>query len=611
MCGIIAYVGEQPAQDILLDGLSRLEYRGYDSAGIAVMEQGAIRLLKESGRLSHLRALAAASPLPGSLGIGHTRWATHGAPTAVNAHPHTDMTGRIAIVHNGIIENHKALRSHLQENGCHFVSETDSEVIAHLLGRLYEGDMLAALQRLHSLLEGSYALAVLSASEPDAVFCTRRDSPLAVGLSDQAACAASDIQALLPHTQTIDLLDDNEVAVLRRGCVRIWDASGRERAFRPVQTGGQMAAADKAGFPHYMLKEIHEQPQALQDTFRAYVNPDTCTLRSAHFPIGTALAQALRSMTIAACGTARHAGFIGKYMIEQLARLPVTLEFASEFRYNEQSVNRCELLLAISQSGETADTIAAIRAAGKRGAGLAAITNVPGSTITRKVGGAVMHTHAGPEISVASTKAYTTQLEALLLLAVDLALKRGTLSHSDAHQLLQELQLLPSLCHRVLEGSGPVLRFAESCRHCPHAFFIGRGADYALALEGALKLKEISYIHAQAYPAGELKHGVIALIEPGTPVVALLTQEHLAEKMLSNIHEVRSRGARVFVICSEAHCTRAGAVADDLMALPDSRSVLLPILAALPLQLFAYHMAALRGCDVDMPRNLAKSVTVE
>lgn len=611
MCGIIAYVGEQPAQDILLDGLSRLEYRGYDSAGIAVMEQGAIRLLKESGRLSRLRALAASRPLPGSVGIGHTRWATHGAPTATNAHPHTDMSGRIAIVHNGIIENHKALRSRLQEDGCHFISETDSEVIAHLLSRLYEGDMVAALQRLHSLLEGSYALAVLTADEPDAVFCTRRDSPLAVGLSERSAYAASDIQALLPHTRTIDLLDDNEVAVVKRGSVRIFNASGRERPFRPVQASSQISAADKGGFPHYMLKEIHEQPQALLDTFRAYVNPDSCTLRSGIFPIETAAAQALRSMTIAACGTAYHAGFIGKYAIEQLARLPVSLEFASEFRYNVQALDRCELLLAVSQSGETADTLAAIRAAGKRGARLAAITNVPGSTMTREVNSAAMYTHAGPEISVASTKAYTTQLEALLLLAVDLALKRGTLGHSEAHLLLQDMQRLPALCSSVLEDSSPIQRFAEACRDCSHCFFIGRGADYALALEGALKLKEISYIHAQAYPAGELKHGVIALIEPGTPVVALLTQEHLADKMLSNIHEVRSRGARVFVICTEALSPLAEAVADDLILLPDSRSVLIPIVAALPLQLFAYHMAVLRGCDVDMPRNLAKSVTVE
>lgn len=360
-----------------------------------------------------------------------------------------------------------------------------------------------------------------------------------------------------------------------------------------------------------MLKEIHEQPRALQDTFRAHVNPDTCTLRSVLFPIDADLANTLRSMTIAACGTARHAGFVGKYMIELLARLPVALEFASEFRYSEQALDRCEQLLAISQSGETADTLAAVRAAGKLGARLSAITNVPGSTITREVGGAVMHTLAGPEISVASTKAYTTQLEVLLLLAVDLGLKRGVLSPSDAHQLLQELKRLPALCRRVLEGAEPVLRFAESCRHCPHAFFIGRGADYALALEGALKLKEISYILAQAYPAGELKHGVIALIEPGTPVMALLTQEHLAEKMLPNIHEVRSRGARVFVICAEALRSQAEAVADDLIALPDSRSVLMPVLAALPLQLFAYRMAVLRGCDVDMPRNLAKSVTVE
>ena len=609
MCGIVGYIGASPAQSILLEGLARLEYRGYDSAGVAIMEGSSIRLMKAKGRLANLSALLERTPLPGSMGIGHTRWATHGEPSDLNAHPHTDMKGHIAVVHNGIIENHARLRAMLESRGCTFASETDTEVIAHLLNHLWDGGMLTTLQRALPMLEGSYALAVICAAEPDALYCTRKDSPLVVGLSEGAQYIASDIPALIAHTRQVELLDDREIAILRRDSVAVYDAYGSPRSLHPTRIDWDVEAAEKGGYPHFMLKEIHEEPAALRKTFAAHT--ENHALRPDAFPITTEEARALSSLTIVACGTAYHAGVIGQYAIERLARLSVVVDVASEFRYRQPLLGKDDLFLAISQSGETADTLAALREAARLGAKVMALTNVLGSSIAREAAPNVLYTHAGPEIAVASTKAYITQLEIMLLLAIDLAQKRGAVSPEEAARLLRAIAEMPAKAEALLTCEDTIARFASRYYDRKHVFYIGRSTDYALALEGSLKLKEISYIMSEAYAAGELKHGTIALIEEGTLVCALLTQPHLAEKTLSNIREVKSRGARVLVVCCESLQEKSAAIADEVWPIPDVDPLLAPLLAIIPLQLLAYYMAVSRGCDVDKPRNLAKSVTVE
>ena len=611
MCGIVGYIGSQQAQPILLEGLSRLEYRGYDSAGVAVMDQGVIHLMKAKGRLSNLQDKLEGAPLPGTVGIGHTRWATHGEPSDLNAHPHTDMKGDIAIVHNGIIENHDRLRASLQAQGCVFVSQTDTEVIAHLLQTLYDGDMLSALRKAQNMLEGSYALGVICTREPDVLYCTRKDSPLVVGLGEDAQYIASDIPALISHTREVELMEDKEIAVLRRDSVTVYDPYGRARALHPIHVDWDVEAAEKGGYPHFMLKEIHEEPAALSKTFTAHVDTKTMTLREDAFPFSREEASALKCLTIVACGTAYHAGVIGKYVIERLARLPVVVDVASEFRYREPIMGPGDLFLAISQSGETADTLAAMREAARLGAKTMALTNVVGSSIAREAGKNVMYTYAGPEIAVASTKAYITQVEMMALLAIDLAQKRGVLSPADASDLLRELASIPDKAEALLACEADVKRFASRYYDKKHVFYIGRGIDYALALEASLKLKEVSYIMSEAYAAGELKHGTIALIEQGTLVCALMTQPRLADKTLSNIRETRSRGARTLVVCTESLRDKATPEADELWVIPDTAPAFAPLLAIIPVQLLAYSMAVSRGCDVDKPRNLAKSVTVE
>ena len=612
MCGIVGYIGDQQAQPILLDGLSRLEYRGYDSAGIAVMEGGEIHLEKAMGRLQNLVDRLEGHALEGTVGIGHTRWATHGEPSDLNAHPHTDMRGSIAIVHNGIIENHERLRAELVAQGCQFVSQTDTEVIVHLLNRLYKGNMLAAIREAAAMLEGSYALCVLNVDEPDVLYCTRKDSPLVVGLGSGAQYVASDIPALLHHTREVELLEDKEIAVLRRDSAVIYDAYGHERALSPVHIDWDVEAAEKGGYPHFMVKEIHEEPAALSKTFTAHVDTAAMTLRPDAFPFTAEEAKALTSLTIAACGTAYHAGVIGKYVIEKLARLPVTADLASEFRYRDPIMSSGDLFLAISQSGETADTLAAMREAGRLGAKVMALTNVVGSSIARLAGDNVLYTYAGPEIAVASTKAYITQVEMMVLLAIDLALKRGTLSAADAKALLTAMADIPAKAEALLNAiEDDAQRFSSRNFDKKHVFYIGRGLDYALAMEASLKLKEVSYIMSEAYAAGELKHGTIALIEPGTLVCALVTQAALADKTLSNVREVKSRGAKTLVVCAESLAERCQKEADELWVIPDAPDALLPLLAVIPVQLLAYFMAISRGCDVDKPRNLAKSVTVE
>lgn len=612
MCGIVGYIGAQQAQSILLDGLSRLEYRGYDSAGIAVMNNKQISLSKAKGRLQNLIDRVADAPLSGCIGIGHTRWATHGEPSDINAHPHTDMKSGIAIVHNGIIENHDELRSMLQAKGCVFVSQTDTEVIAHLISVMYcKGDMLSTLYKVQALLAGSYALGVLCIDEPDTLYCMRKDSPLVVGLGEGEQFIASDIPALIAHTRKVELLDDKEIAVLTGTSVTIYDPYGIRRPLKPIQVDWDVEAAEKGGYAHFMLKEIHEEPDSLKKTFTAYVDTGHMALRTEAFPINAEEAKSLTGLTIVACGTAYHAGVVGKYVIEKLARLPVTVDVASEFRYRDPIMGPGDLFMAISQSGETADTLAAMREASRLGAKVMALTNVVGSSIAREAGQNVMYTYAGPEIAVASTKAYITQVEVLLMIAVDLAVKRGKMTAEEAHAFLTGMADIPMNAERLMACESNVQRFASHYCDRKHVFYIGRGIDNALALEASLKLKEVSYIMSEAYAAGELKHGTIALIEEGTLVCALLTQEHLADKTLSNVREVRSRGAKTMIVCPESLADKAAREADELWVFPDCRSELAPLLAIIPVQLLAYYMAVSRGCDVDKPRNLAKSVTVE
>ncbi|MBR4067252.1 MAG: glutamine--fructose-6-phosphate transaminase (isomerizing) [Clostridia bacterium] len=609
MCGIVGYVGRRSAAAVLMDGLDKLSYRGYDSAGIAVIDpQQRIKVRKAKGRLDNLAHLLENTPADGCVGIGHTRWATHGEPSDLNAHPHTDVKGSIAVVHNGIIENHEALRRYLEGQGAVFVSQTDTEVIAHLLNRLYRGDMKEALLRAIPMLEGSYALGVVCSEEPDVLYCARNDSPLVVGSGEGEYFIASDIPALLSYTRDVIFLRDKEIARLEPGGVRVYDAYGAPSIHEPFHVDWDIGSAEKGGYAHYMLKEIHEQPEALQKTCA----PRRSCGDDRWLPITSEEARRLEKITIVACGTAYHAGVLGKYAIERLARLPVEAEIASEYRYRDPIVGRNELFIAISQSGETADTLAALREAGRRGARVLAVCNVVGSTITREAGEEnTLYTYAGPEIAVASTKAYITQAEMMLLLAVALGRLRGTLPREEAERLLDEVAALPGKAEVALKTEAQLQRLAASASQKKHVFFVGRGLDYALSMEAALKLKEVSYIFSEAYAAGELKHGPIALLQPGCLVVASVTQEALLEKTLSNLREVTARGASVVAVCRESLVDKLRGTAEQIIAIPDADDLIAPLLAAIPLQLFAYCMAVARGCDVDKPRNLAKSVTVE
>ncbi len=601
MCGIVGYIGNQEAQPILLDGLRRLEYRGYDSAGIAVMQQQKISVRKCAGRIDKLQQLTDASPLHGSIGIGHTRWATHGEPTDLNAHPHTDVKGDIAIVHNGIIENHAALRRHLEAQGCVFVSQTDTEVVAHLIHTLYRGDMMAALQQAIRMLSGSYALAVLCESEPDVLYCVRLGSPLVVGVGQGEMFLASDIPAILPHTRDVLILEDREIAVLKRGSIEVFDDLGARKTPAPLHVSWDAAAAEKGGFAHFMLKEIFEQPDAVRKTLSAYCGPDG---------LQEMLPGAPDLVNFIACGTAYHAGMAGAYYFAQLADTESAAHIASEYRYRKLFPHANEAVVAISQSGETADTLAALRQAMEMGAHTAALTNTLGSTLDRTVSRSLL-TYAGPEIAVASTKAYITQVETLLLMAMDLGLRKGKLTRERAKELLDGLAKLPEKMESLLKNQAYLQQYCDRHMHEKLMFFIGRGMDHSLAMEAALKFKEISYLPCEAYAAGELKHGPIALINNGTPVIAICTQESLLEKTLSNLRETKARGAETICVCPQRFAERAAREADIVWTVPDADELLLPLLVMLPMQLLAYHMAVAQGRDVDKPRNLAKSVTVE
>ena len=609
MCGIVGYVGDRQAAEFLLDGLSKLEYRGYDSAGIAVYDGEHIRVEKSVGRLAALREKIKGDMPVGCLGIGHTRWATHGRPSDVNSHPHTDCHGDFAVVHNGIIENYLSLKEELIAKGHVFKSETDTEVVVHLLEEVYSGDFIAAVRAVLERIEGSYALAFMSRRHPDLLICTKQDNPLIIGLGEGENFIASDIPAIISKTRRTYILGDGEVAVVRKDAVEVMNHLGAPVPKKVFEVTWNAEAAEKGGYEHFMLKEIHEQPKAVRDTMSQRIAADKTSVSFEELAWDTAYLNAFNKIYIVACGTAYHAGLVGKYYIEKLARVLVEVDVASEFRYRDPIVDEHTLLIVVSQSGETSDTLAALKESKRRGAKTLAITNVVGSSIAREAD-QVVYTWAGPEIAVASTKAYTTQLVLFFMLALYMAEIKGMIAAERTAQLVTQLHEIPAQISEILSDVDPIKTFAKQYGFNEDVFYIGRGLDYAVSLEGALKLKEISYIHAEAYAAGELKHGTLALIVEGVPVIALATQRNVYEKTLSNIKEVKARDAVVIGIAAEGD-TELEKYVDHVMHVPASDEFIMPILSVIPLQLLAYYAAITRGCDVDKPRNLAKSVTVE
>jgi glutamine---fructose-6-phosphate transaminase (isomerizing) len=620
MCGIVGYVGNKQVVPVIIDGLRKLEYRGYDSAGIAVVDEGHdLEIRRAEGKLRNLEEAIRLQPLDGTYGIGHTRWATHGRPTEENAHPHRDCTGRVVVVHNGIIENYLQLKERLRASDHRFVTETDTEVVAHLIEeylkmeRSFEGAVRRAVSDLH----GIFALSIISADEPDMIIAVRQGPPVVIGLGDGEFFVASDIPPILQHTRDIFFLGDGEIAVLTRDAVRVTDFEGNGVEPTQQRITWDPIMAEKGGFKHFMLKEIYEQPRAVRDTVQGRVSLDTGRIFLDEMKnITEADFKRFTSIKIAACGTSWHAGLAGKYMIEQLARVPVEVDYASEFRYRDPVLDEETLTLVISQSGETADTIAALREAKERGAKVLAVCNVQGSMIMREADGTIL-THAGPEIGVASTKAFTAQMIALYLFGLYLGQLRGTLTQDEARHHAQQLAELPVKLEHLLNESDSIEELAKEFFRSTDFLYLGRGINFPVALEGALKLKEISYIHAEGYPAGEMKHGPNALIDERLPVVIINTREEgnraselRYEKTHSNIVEVKAREGVVLSILTEGD-TMSSVVSDHIIELPPASDLLSPILAVIPLQLLAYHIAVRRGCDVDQPRNLAKSVTVE
>ena len=606
MCGIVGYVGKRSAQDVLLDGLEKLEYRGYDSAGGALALDGGIRVVKSKGRLTQLRQKLAAQVLAQSFcGIGHTRWATHGEPSDVNSHPHS--TPRVSIVHNGIIENYGILKERLIAKGDTFESETDTEVLVKLIDSCYTADPLRALQEALAKVRGSYALAVLFRDRPDTIFAVKRESPLIVGWGEGENFVASDIPALLKYTRRYSVLEEGDMAVCTAEGIRFYNEFA-EPVQRPVLTADwDMEAAEKGGYPHFMLKEINEQPTAITATVSPRVEDGMPDLRIPQ--LTDEVLRSIGTVHLVGCGTAMHAGMVGKAAIETLARVPAEVDIASEFRYRDPILNPNDLVIIISQSGETSDTLAALKLAKSRGVPVLAIVNVVGSSIARAAD-YVLYTYAGPEIAVASTKAYMVQLCVLYLFALRLAYARGRLSEAETRRYTAQLLRAPEIIKARLADCEQIKYLASRYMNTQSCFFIGRGFDYSLSLEGSLKLKEISYVHSDAYAAGELKHGTISLITDGVPVIALATQKQVYEKTISNAKETRSRGARVLLFTTKDAVVPEG-VADAVIRLDEYEDLLMPLQLIVPLQLFAYYMAVLRGCDVDKPRNLAKSVTVE
>ena len=610
MCGIVGYIGFNQASDFLLDGMAKLEYRGYDSAGIAVIgAENAIKIQKKVGRLANLEAIVKADPNEGTVGIGHTRWATHGRPSDMNAHPHVSEDGKFAVVHNGIIENYMPLKEELIEKGYHFKSETDTEVVAHLLEDMYDGDFVSTVRRMLARVDGAYALEIICADEPDKIICTKKENPLVIGLGKGENFVASDIPAIINYTRDTYILSDGELAIVTRDNVSVFDREGNAIDKEVFHVSWNAEAAEKGGYEHFMLKEIHDQPKAVRDTFGTHISEDGKTVHFEELNWTADDVAAFNKILIVACGTAYHAGLVTKQYIENLARIPVNVEIASEYRYSNPLTDDKTLCIVISQSGETSDTLAALKEAKRHGAKSLAITNVVGSSISREADNTV-YTWAGPEISVASTKAYTTQLVAGLLFAVYLGQLNGKMDPALGTGILCGVKSLPTLIHEIFEVDEDMKAFAKHYGFKSDAFFLGRAIDYAVAMEGALKLKEISYIHAEAYAGGELKHGTLALIEEGVPVIALATQEDVYDKMISNIREVKAREAVVIGIGMKGDEELSKHV-DHTIYVPRANKFIAPILAVVPLQLLAYYAAITRGADVDKPRNLAKSVTVE
>ncbi len=608
MCGIVGYIGSKQAAPIILDGLSKLEYRGYDSAGIAVYDGSKIVTRKAIGRLKVLENLTkGGETMPGQAGIGHTRWATHGAPSDRNAHPHTNAGGTIAVVHNGIIENYIPLKKMLTEKGYQFASETDTEVLAHLMDYYYKGNPLEAVTKVLHRVEGSYALGILFADYPDEIYAARKDSPLIVGQNADGCFIASDVPAILKYTRNVYYMDNQEVVILQKGGLQFFSVDEEEVFKEPVTIDWDADAAEKAGYEHFMLKEMYEQPKTITDTISPRIVNNDIVIEE--LKMNDDELRKITKIHIVACGSAYHTGVTGKYVLEGLARIPVEVDVASEFRYRDPILEEGSMVIVISQSGETADTLAALRESKERGFKVLGIVNVVGSSIAREAD-ACLYTWAGPEIAVATTKAYSAQLAALYMLAMKLAKVKGTVDDNRFRRLLTDLKRLPDQIERLLGQKEKIQHFANRYLGARDIFFIGRGIDYAISLEGSLKLKEISYIHSEAYAAGELKHGTISLIEDGTLVVAVSTQPALFQKTISNIVEVKARGAFVMAVTSEDNKAVEKA-SDYVVYLPETDPYFTNSLAIIPLQLFAYYVAVGRGCDVDKPRNLAKSVTVE
>ena len=608
MCGIVGYIGTHQAAPVLLDGLAKLEYRGYDSAGIAVYDGEKIRMEKAVGRLKVLEELTQdGATLPGTVGIGHTRWATHGVPSDLNAHPHFNHDHSIVVVHNGIIENYLKLKKKLAGKGYEFLSETDTEVIAHMLDYYYKGDPLDAISKVMHRMEGSYGLGIMFRDHPDEVYAVRKDSPLIVGTSPEGNLIASDVPAVLKYTRDVYYLENEEIVKLTRDGLHFYNIDEEELEKEATHIDWDMNAAEKGGYEHFMLKEMHEQPKAVKDTLTPRIKNGDVVIEELGMTDDEI--RAIRKIFIVACGSAYHTGVTAKYVFEKLARIPVEVDLASEFRYRDPILPENTLVVIVSQSGETADTLAALRLAKEKGVRTLGIVNVVGSSIAREADN-VMYTWAGPEIAVATTKAYSTQLIAQYLLAMKFAKVRGTVSQNDFDAMIQSLERLPEQISLLLSHKENVQRFANRYLAAEHVFFIGRGIDYAISMEGSLKLKEISYIHSEAYAAGELKHGTISLIEDGRLVVAVLTQPELYKKTISNIQEVKTRGAFVMAVTTVGN-TEVEKVADYVVYLPETNPVFANSLAIIPLQLFGYYVSIGRGLDVDKPRNLAKSVTVE
>ena len=614
MCGIVGYIGPKPVVPVLLDGLRRLEYRGYDSAGVAVVQNGGVEVRRSAGKLINLENSIESKPLAGVYGLGHTRWATHGRPTEENAHPHRDGSGRIVVVHNGIIENYLEIKRELAAEGHQFQSETDTEVVAHLVQKEWKNDGLEnAVLRAMQRVRGLFALVLLSADDPEKLVTVRNGPPIVVGIGDGEYFVASDVPAILSHTRNVVFLDDREMAIVTKNGVRFQTLDGKAVDRQPTRVTWDPISAEKAGYKHFMLKEIVEQPRAVQETVLGRASRDTGQVHLNEMAITDADLRAINKITLLACGTSWHAALVGKFMIEELAKIAVEVDYGSEYRYRNPIIDKHTLAVAITQSGETADTLAALREAKGKGARSLSICNVVGSMATREAEGTI-YTHAGPEIGVASTKAFTTQLVALYLFALKLAEVRNTLTQPERCDYIRELMQLPQVLEDTLKTTTKQMEeIAAKFYNRSDFLYLGRGINYPIALEGALKLKEISYIHAEGYPAGEMKHGPIALIDEQLPVVALATHDHVYEKMLGNIQEAKARGGAIIAITTKGDTTLQELLGehDSLVEVPATHRLLMPIVISLPLQLLSYFIAVRRGCDVDQPRNLAKSVTVE